>query len=90
MMGGGGDVNGEINTTQRSCQAISGIPINHLPVVLGREIKRGQIKNRKLKNIGNLSRRDGRRSMVITIIVTCDASVLDKKHIKRYNVINKN
>lgn len=88
-MGGEGYVNGEIGTTKRSCQAISGIPINHLPLVLGREIKRGQIKNRKLKNIGNLSRRDGGRSMVITVIVTCDASVLDKKHIKSYNIINK-
>jgi hypothetical protein len=58
-------------------------------LVLGREIKRGQIKNRKLKNIVNLSRRDGGRSMVITVIVTYDASVLDKNHRKSYNVINK-
>jgi hypothetical protein len=27
--------------------------------------------------------------MVITVIVTCDASVLDKNHRKRYNIINK-
>ena len=85
-MGGESDVNGEISTAQRSCPAIGGIPINHLPLVLGREIKRGQIKNRKLTNIGNLSGRDGGRSMVITIIVTFDSSVLEKIHKKRYKI----
>ena len=40
-----GDVNGKIGTAQRSCQTIGGIQINHIPLVLGREIKRGQIKN---------------------------------------------
>lgn len=39
--GGENDVKGEISAAQRSCPPVGGIPLHYLPLVLGREVKRG-------------------------------------------------
>jgi hypothetical protein len=46
VIGGQSDVDGEISAAQGSCPAVGGIPLYYLPLVLGREITRRQIKDR--------------------------------------------
>jgi hypothetical protein len=67
LMGGESDVDGEISAAQRSCPPVGGIPLHHLPLVLGREVKRGEIADRQFAHLGDLGGRNGRRSLVTTI-----------------------
>lgn len=86
-MGGKDDVAGKISASERSCPAVSGIPIHYLPLVLGRQIERRQTENRQLAHISHLSGRNGGRGLVIEgVFVTYAPGVLEIIDKKRYMV----
>jgi hypothetical protein len=62
-------------------------------LVLGRKVEGGPTENWEPANLGNFSRRDGRRSMVTKIgLVTYASCVLEKIYKKEYKynkVINQ-
>jgi hypothetical protein len=78
-MGGQSDVDGEISSPQRGCTSVSGIPLHYLPLVLGGEIKRGEIADWQPAHLGYFGGRDGGRSLVgMALLETSVSGVLEK------------